>query len=101
MAAAKFVGWFRLYYARIGIGSPSTNYYVQVDTGSDILWVNCIGCEKCPKKSNLGVRLSILTVSFTGSIMVFPFVFRVIAEYYLHFHMFWSAASPIMFAGLC
>ncbi|EXC29956.1 Aspartic proteinase-like protein 2 [Morus notabilis] len=48
-----------LYYARIGIGSPSTNYYVQVDTGSDILWVNCIGCEKCPKKSNLGIDLTL------------------------------------------
>lgn len=48
-----------LYYARIGIGSPSTDYYVQVDTGSDILWVNCIGCEKCPKKSNLGIDLTL------------------------------------------
>ncbi|XP_062084130.1 aspartic proteinase 36-like [Humulus lupulus] len=48
-----------LYFARIGIGSPSTDYFVQVDTGSDILWVNCIGCEKCPKKSNLGIDLTL------------------------------------------
>ncbi|KAL5567044.1 hypothetical protein UlMin_030208 [Ulmus minor] len=48
-----------LYYARIGIGSPPTDYFVQVDTGSDILWVNCIGCEKCPKKSTLGIELTL------------------------------------------
>lgn len=28
---------------------------MQVDTGSDILWVNCAGCSKCPVKSDLGV----------------------------------------------
>ncbi|KAI6684359.1 hypothetical protein NL676_030272 [Syzygium grande] len=43
-----------LYFAKIGIGTPSKDYYVQVDTGSDIFWVNCIGCDKCPKKSDLG-----------------------------------------------
>lgn len=48
-----------LYYARIGIGSPPQDYFVQVDTGSDILWVNCIGCGTCPKKSNLGIDLTL------------------------------------------
>ncbi|KAL3749766.1 hypothetical protein ACJRO7_010827 [Eucalyptus globulus] len=48
-----------LYFAKIGIGTPSKDYYVQVDTGSDILWVNCIGCDQCPKKSDLGVELTL------------------------------------------
>ncbi|KAI3439398.1 Peptidase A1 domain-containing protein [Psidium guajava] len=48
-----------LYFAKIGIGTPPKDYYVQVDTGSDILWVNCIGCDKCPKKSDLGIELSL------------------------------------------
>ncbi|KAK1313372.1 Aspartic proteinase-like protein 2 [Acorus calamus] len=48
-----------LYYAQIGIGTPSKNYYVQVDTGSDILWVNCIQCRQCPRKSDLGIRLTL------------------------------------------
>ncbi|XP_031105024.1 aspartic proteinase-like protein 2 [Ipomoea triloba] len=48
-----------LYYTKLAIGTPSKNYYVQVDTGSDILWVNCAGCYKCPKKSNLGIALSL------------------------------------------
>ncbi|XP_047316113.1 aspartic proteinase 36-like [Impatiens glandulifera] len=46
-----------LYYTKIGLGTPPTDYYVQVDTGSDILWVNCIGCDKCPRKSDLGIEL--------------------------------------------
>ncbi|TXG72915.1 hypothetical protein EZV62_001494 [Acer yangbiense] len=28
-----------LYYAKIGIGTPSKDYYVQVDTGTDIMWI--------------------------------------------------------------
>uniref|UniRef100_A0A7N0TZG5 Peptidase A1 domain-containing protein n=1 Tax=Kalanchoe fedtschenkoi TaxID=63787 RepID=A0A7N0TZG5_KALFE len=48
-----------LYFAKIGLGTPSQDYYVQVDTGSDILWVNCAGCNKCPTKSDLGVPLKL------------------------------------------
>ncbi|CAK9327893.1 unnamed protein product [Citrullus colocynthis] len=48
-----------LYYARIGLGTPPNDYHVQVDTGSDILWVNCIGCSNCPKKSDIGVELQL------------------------------------------
>ncbi|TXG48815.1 hypothetical protein EZV62_024690 [Acer yangbiense] len=48
-----------LYFAKIGLGSPSKDYYVQVDTGSDILWVNCAGCSKCPTKSDLGIELTL------------------------------------------
>jgi len=48
-----------LYYAQIALGNPPKQYYVQVDTGSDILWVNCVPCEKCPKSSGLGVRLTL------------------------------------------
>ncbi|EOY09778.1 hypothetical protein QUC31_010342 [Theobroma cacao] len=48
-----------LYFAKIGLGNPSKDYYVQVDTGSDILWVNCGGCDKCPTKSDLGIQLTL------------------------------------------
>lgn len=49
---------YRLYYAKIGIGTPSKDYYLQVDTGTDMMWVNCIQCKECPTRSNLGVCFS-------------------------------------------
>ncbi|GJR00532.1 aspartic proteinase-like protein 2 [Tanacetum coccineum] len=48
-----------LYFTKIQIGSPPKDYHVQVDTGSDLLWVNCIECDKCPTKSDLGVPLAL------------------------------------------
>ncbi|AES80408.1 eukaryotic aspartyl protease family protein [Medicago truncatula] len=48
-----------LYYTKVGLGSPAKEFYVQVDTGSDILWVNCAGCTACPKKSGLGMDLTL------------------------------------------
>ncbi|KAK4745730.1 hypothetical protein SAY87_012042 [Trapa incisa] len=60
-----------LYFARISIGTPPKDYYVQVDTGSDILWVNCAGCSKCPVKSDLGIKLTLYNVneSSTGDMV--------------------------------
>ncbi|KAL6965996.1 hypothetical protein U1Q18_046715 [Sarracenia purpurea var. burkii] len=60
-----------LYYTKIGIGTPSKDYYVQVDTGSDIMWVNCAGCDKCPTKSDLGVGLRLYDPngSTTGTLL--------------------------------
>ncbi|CAN4120954.1 unnamed protein product [Withania somnifera] len=47
-----------LYYAKIGIGTPSNDYYVQVDTGSNIMWVNCVGCDQCPRRGYHGLELA-------------------------------------------
>ncbi|CAM8994678.1 unnamed protein product [Rhodiola kirilowii] len=60
-----------LYYAKIGIGTPSKDYYVQVDTGSDIMWVNCIQCTECPTKSSLGIELTLYDIkeSVTGHLV--------------------------------
>ncbi|XP_017975337.1 PREDICTED: aspartic proteinase-like protein 2 isoform X2 [Theobroma cacao] len=60
-----------LYYAKIGIGTPPKDYYVQVDTGSDIMWVNCIQCKECPKRSSLGIDLTLYDIkdSATGKLV--------------------------------
>ncbi|KAG9133085.1 hypothetical protein Leryth_018649 [Lithospermum erythrorhizon] len=57
-----------LYYTKLSIGTPAKDYYVQMDTGSDNLWINCAGCEGCPTKSNLGIKLTRydLSASSTG-----------------------------------
>ncbi|CAM6121965.1 unnamed protein product [Calypogeia fissa] len=58
-----------LYYTEIGLGTPSGQYYVQVDTGSDLLWVNCQPCVDCPTNSNLPIKLRLYnpTSSTTAS----------------------------------
>ncbi|KAL3653933.1 hypothetical protein CASFOL_003614 [Castilleja foliolosa] len=60
-----------LYYTKITIGNPPVDYHVQVDTGSDILWVNCQNCESCPSKSDLNLKLRQydLSASSTGKLV--------------------------------
>ncbi|KAG9135994.1 hypothetical protein Leryth_015848 [Lithospermum erythrorhizon] len=47
-----------LYYTKLSIGTPPQDYYVQVDTGSDNLWINCAGCDRCPLKTDLGFKIT-------------------------------------------
>ncbi|CAA7041801.1 unnamed protein product [Microthlaspi erraticum] len=56
-----------LYFTKIQLGSPPKDYYVQVDTGSDILWVNCAPCPKCPVKTDLGIPLSLYDLKASTS----------------------------------
>ncbi|KAL3693322.1 hypothetical protein R1sor_006973 [Riccia sorocarpa] len=48
-----------LYYTELGLGTPPQRYFVQVDTGSDLLWVNCKPCVRCPRESNLNIPLNL------------------------------------------
>ncbi|XP_061352418.1 aspartic proteinase 36-like isoform X1 [Gastrolobium bilobum] len=50
-----FVG---LYFTKVKMGSPAKEFYVQIDTGSDILWLNCNSCSNCPLSSGLGIELN-------------------------------------------
>ncbi|KAE9604965.1 putative nepenthesin [Lupinus albus] len=56
-----------LYYAKIGIGTPAKDYYLQVDTGSDIMWVNCIHCKECPTTTGLGIDLTLYNIKESSS----------------------------------
>ncbi|XP_004494107.1 aspartic proteinase 36-like isoform X2 [Cicer arietinum] len=47
-----------LYFTKVKMGSPAKEFYVQVDTGSDILWLNCNTCSNCPQSSGLGIELN-------------------------------------------
>ncbi|KAG2289649.1 hypothetical protein Bca4012_029293 [Brassica carinata] len=46
-----------LYFTKVRLGSPPTEFNVQIDTGSDILWVTCGSCSNCPRSSGLGIDL--------------------------------------------
>ncbi|KAL2481322.1 Eukaryotic aspartyl protease family protein [Abeliophyllum distichum] len=47
-----------LYFTKVKLGSPPREFNVQIDTGSDILWVTCSPCNNCPQTSGLGVELN-------------------------------------------
>ncbi|CAH1441693.1 unnamed protein product [Lactuca virosa] len=46
-----------LYFTRVQLGSPPKEYYVQIDTGSDVLWVSCSSCDGCPRSSGLEIPI--------------------------------------------
>ncbi|KAG5150854.1 hypothetical protein JHK84_027326 [Glycine max] len=50
-----------LYYTKVKMGTPPKEFNVQIDTGSDILWVNCNTCSNCPQSSQLGLLVIVHT----------------------------------------
>ncbi|XP_059430614.1 aspartic proteinase 36-like [Corylus avellana] len=42
-----------LYYTIVQLGSPPRDFHVQIDTGSDVLWVSCSSCSGCPQSTGL------------------------------------------------
>ncbi|CAN4086728.1 unnamed protein product [Withania somnifera] len=40
------------YFARLGLGQPAKEYYMVLDTGSDITWVQCEPCSDCYQQSD-------------------------------------------------
>ncbi|CAO2813227.1 unnamed protein product [Amaranthus hypochondriacus] len=42
-----------LYYTKVELGTPAQEFNVQIDTGSDVLWIGCTGCSGCPETTGL------------------------------------------------
>ncbi|KAM7531664.1 hypothetical protein LguiB_035074 [Lonicera macranthoides] len=65
----SFIFWvaFSLYYTKVKLGSPPREFTVQIDTGSDILWVTCSSCSDCPQLSGLGIELHSFDVMSSSS----------------------------------
>lgn len=40
------LGVFSLYYANVSVGTPSVDFLVALDTGSDLFWLPC-ECSSC------------------------------------------------------
>ncbi|XWS37673.1 hypothetical protein CRYUN_Cryun19dG0065200 [Craigia yunnanensis] len=40
------------YFSRIGVGNPAKQYYMVLDTGSDINWLQCEPCTDCYQQSD-------------------------------------------------
>lgn len=48
-----------LYFTKVQLGSPPRDFNVQIDTGSDVLWVSCSSCSGCPQTSGLQIPLNV------------------------------------------
>lgn len=40
------------YFARIGVGRPGRSYYMVIDTGSDLSWLQCQPCSDCYQQTD-------------------------------------------------
>ncbi|KAJ8573147.1 hypothetical protein K7X08_009658 [Anisodus acutangulus] len=40
------------YFTRLGVGTPPKYAYVVLDTGSDVVWIQCSPCKKCYTQSD-------------------------------------------------
>ncbi|EEF39053.1 Aspartic proteinase nepenthesin-1 precursor, putative [Ricinus communis] len=40
------------YFTRIGVGTPPRYVYMVLDTGSDIVWIQCAPCKRCYAQSD-------------------------------------------------
>ncbi|MBA0558655.1 hypothetical protein Golob_015666, partial [Gossypium lobatum] len=40
------------YFSRVGVGKPAKQFYMVLDTGSDINWIQCEPCSECYQQSD-------------------------------------------------
>ncbi|KAL8515885.1 hypothetical protein ACS0TY_014546 [Phlomoides rotata] len=57
-----------LYFTRVKLGTPPKEFYVQIDTGSDVLWVSCTSCSGCPTSSGLQIKLEFFDPSSSTTV---------------------------------
>ncbi|KAM1242006.1 hypothetical protein TB2_047281 [Malus domestica] len=60
-----------VYVTKVKIGSSPREFYVLLDTGSDLFWVSCSSCSNCPRFTDLGTRFSFYDIvnSSTGGVL--------------------------------
>ncbi|KAF7804374.1 aspartic proteinase-like protein 2 isoform X1 [Senna tora] len=61
---------YGLYFTKVKLGSPPREFKVQIDTGSDILWVACNTCGDCPQSSDLGIELNFFDTASSSTGML-------------------------------
>ncbi|KAG8647148.1 aspartic proteinase 36 isoform X2 [Manihot esculenta] len=61
-----------LYFTKVKLGSPPREFNVQIDTGSDVLWVTCSSCSNCPQSSGLGIQLNYFDTASSSTAGLVP-----------------------------
>lgn len=84
---------FRLYYTKVQLGSPPREFFVQIDTGSDVLWVSCSSCNGCPTASGLKVKTPI-TSRKVYTFILFQDFHSIILQIQLHHSICSLYADP-------
>ncbi|PQQ15243.1 aspartic proteinase-like protein 2 [Prunus yedoensis var. nudiflora] len=61
-----------LYYTKVKLGSPPKEFNVQIDTGSESLWVACNSCSDCPRSTWLPIQLSSYDSASSSTAQLIP-----------------------------
>ncbi|KAM7275697.1 hypothetical protein ACFE04_017563 [Oxalis oulophora] len=61
-----------LYYTKLQLGTPPRDFYVQIDSGSDVLWVSCNSCNGCPTTSGLQIPLNFFDPGSSSTASMVP-----------------------------
>ncbi|CAL1362693.1 unnamed protein product [Linum trigynum] len=63
---------YGIYYTKVKLGSPPQEFSVQIDTGSDLLWVNAKSCANCPRSSSFGIGLRFFDAAASSTAKAVP-----------------------------
>ncbi|CAL1374170.1 unnamed protein product [Linum trigynum] len=47
--------YYGIYFTKVKLGTPPREFNLQIDTGSDLTWVNSKSCPSCPRSSRFGI----------------------------------------------
>lgn len=62
----------RYYHATLSIGNPPKSYFLDIDTGSDLTWLQCDApCTKCTPVSNSSLNKMIKKKKLCFSVLIF------------------------------
>ncbi|CAI7841802.1 unnamed protein product, partial [Closterium sp. NIES-54] len=83
-----------LYFASVALGSPPQLFNVQVDTGSDLLWVACQPCLQCATRSQVAPLNPPFNASQSSSNHLLPCGTRECPRYHLSDNVLRGCPSP-------
>ncbi|CAI5507964.1 unnamed protein product [Closterium sp. Naga37s-1] len=83
-----------LYFASVALGSPPQLFNVQVDTGSDLLWVACQPCLKCATRSQVAPLNPPFNASQSSSNHLLPCATRECPRYHFSDNVLRGCPSP-------
>ncbi|CAL1351922.1 unnamed protein product [Linum trigynum] len=63
---------YGIYYTKVKLGSPPQEFSLQIDTGSDLLWVSAKTCGNCPRSSSFRIELRFYDAAASSTAKVVP-----------------------------